>query len=38
MGHCRIYELEELILGLRLTVQYMVSFVNNLDDLKVIYS
>ena len=37
MGNCGVDKLKQLVLGLRLTVEYLVSNVNNLYDLKVIH-
>jgi hypothetical protein len=37
MGYCGVNKLKELVLGLRLTVEYLVSNVYNLYDLKVIH-
>lgn len=37
MRNCGVDKLKELILGLRLTVEYLMSNVNNLYDLKVIH-
>ena len=36
MGNCGVDKLKELVLGLRLTVEYLVSNINNLYDLKLI--
>ena len=37
MWHCSVDQLKELILGLRLTVEYLVSNVHYLHDLKVVH-
>ena len=37
MGNCGVNKLKQLVLGLRLTVEYLVSNINNLYDLKVIH-